>query len=128
MSKSGGERRVQLEPGIEVRGSGPFRAIVANPRLDAAQERATTFSSRFLASGPEVLDELLQEVATMPIAPSFNPSRQIKENLLRGHKTTHEEEVEPDVKRRQLRSDLASIRNEMGLLAARLADVVMDIE
>ena len=52
MSKSGGERRVQLEPGIEVRGSGPFRAIVANPRLDAAQERATTFSSRFLASGP----------------------------------------------------------------------------
>ncbi len=65
----------------------------------------------------------------MPIAASrFSPTRQIKENIYRGHRTTYEDATEAEAKRIQLQAHLDSIRGEYEALSDRLGRLVTDIE
>lgn len=128
MNRPGGERNNGQAVRIEIKGKGPFIAKVITPELEAAEAKGATLSAKFLTSGTEILDQLDQEVAEMPIASRFSPTRQLKENMYRGHRTTHEDATERDAKRMQLESNLKSIRYAYKILASRLAGIVEDIE
>lgn len=127
-----GKRIPSPAPGVKIEGRGPYFAKIDSPELEASKKRASSLSSRFLASGTEVISELTAEVGSMHVAQRFNPERKMLANAHLRKRTQIEaanpDITEPEHKRAQLDMDLRGIQEEYKRLADRLAGVVLDIE
>jgi hypothetical protein len=102
-----------------------------NPNFAKAREKTEGIIERArLNEAIRVIDELLGEVETMPIAERFSRTRKIEENLLRGSAMLPEYEsmTESDFKRTQLARDLRGIKTEISKAVSDLEVVVMDME
>lgn len=102
------------------------------PTLKAARARAQELAKAFQFNEViKMLDSLIKEVKTMPIASRFSPDRPIFSTWGGPPKDINPMLVgmsERDHKRWQLEHDLGELKNKVLNLASGFEDVVLDIE
>src|SRR5689334_19519937 len=103
----------------------------SNPHFREAKDLAAkTVERAQLNEAIRVINELIEQVDSMPIAERFSRTRKIKENINRGIKLLdqYEEMTEVDYKRSQLKRNLTTIREEIAKSISELDSIVMDME
>jgi hypothetical protein len=103
----------------------------SQPALMAAKERArSVVEQASLNEAIVVIERLLAEVDTMPVAARFSRTRKMKENKLRPKKLLlqYEEMTEEKFKREQLRLRLREVREKILATITQLNETVMDME
>lgn len=116
----------------QIEGMGLNVIELGGDELKAAQEKAELISqSCHFNEAVDVINKLLVEVESMPIASRFSKDRTVWESeggTPAGFDPRYAEMSEHDFKRQQLRIDLAAIRQDIISKAAALKIVVMDME
>lgn len=112
---------------------GPFSYKVNTPEFRAAEEKADAYCERLFTAGSTIIDELVREVESMPIASRFITERKMTSNDLRQTGSTQVEVVDPNItepahKRQALLENLKDFRQAQQKLAERLIPLIMDIE
>lgn len=104
---------------------------VLTPQLEAAKRRARELAKTFQFNEVIVLlDELIVEVRSMPVAERFSPTRKIFSTYPppAGLNPAIRKMSERDHKRWQLERDLTELKNTILALADEFRLVVLDIE
>ncbi len=103
-----------------------------HPQFEVARERTQELMKTFrIDEVIKMLDELIEEVRSMPIANRFRSDQRIFSKIPSAYTVLNpilEGMSEQDHKRWQLERDLSEIRNQIVILGPKFKTVLMDIE